>query len=255
MKKVLIKTFSEKHMKMMTDQVIKYENGEVVFSNMKRDQPFVKRMIQEGIIGQYGKKYYPSDGLKFMKQLKYQFNGSRMLATDIIEDDEKILKEKDIEYSLPKEAEGINQVAKKFINEISEARNSLKALGILRSGRLIQADYSEWLVSKILNIQLSENPVEKSFDAVDENGKKFQIKSRIVKNLDDNTSFDFQRFGKFDYLVSVFFTPRYDLVGLLKVPISAVKALSNKNKRRYSFRINQKILSDERVEKLIWKKD
>ena len=31
MKKVLIKTFSEKHMKMMTDQVIKYENGEVVF--------------------------------------------------------------------------------------------------------------------------------------------------------------------------------------------------------------------------------
>ena len=35
-----------------------------------------------------------------------------MLATDIIEDDEKILKEKDIEYSLPKEAEGINQVAK-----------------------------------------------------------------------------------------------------------------------------------------------
>ena len=77
----------------MTDQVIKYENGEVVFSKMKRDQPFVKRMIQEGIIGQYGKKYYPSDGLKFMKQLKYQFNGSRMLATDIIEDDEKILKE------------------------------------------------------------------------------------------------------------------------------------------------------------------
>ena len=72
------------------------------------------------------------------------------------------MKEKDIEYSLPKEAEGINQVAKKIINEISEARNSLKDLGILRSGRPIQADYSEWLVSKILNIQLSENPVEKS---------------------------------------------------------------------------------------------
>ena len=76
-----------------------------------------------------------------------------------------------------------------------------------------------------------------------------------MKNLNDNTSFDFQRFGKFDYLVSVFFTPRYDLIGLLKVPISLVKALSNKNKRRYSFRINQNTLSDERVEKLIWKKD
>jgi len=167
----------------------------------------------------------------------------------------KIFEEKNLEYSLPKEAEGINQVAKKFINDISEARDNLKALGILRSGRLIQADYSEWLVSKILNIQLSDNPVEKSFDAIDEYGEKYQIKSRIVKTLDDNTSFDFQRFGKFDYLVSVFFSQSYDLIGLLKVPISAVKELSNKTKRRYSFRINNKTLSDERVERLIWKKD
>ena len=74
-----------------------------------------------------------------------------------------------------------------------------------------------------------------------------------MKSLDDNTSFDFQRFGRFDYLVSVFFNPTYDLVGLLKVPISAVKDLSNKTKRRYSFRINNKTLSDERVERLIWK--
>ena len=118
-----------------------------------------------------------------------------------------------------------------------------------------RADYSEWLASKILNIRLSDNPVEKSFDAIDEYGKKYQIKSRIVKSLDDNTSFDFQRFGKFDYLVSVFFSQSYDLIGLLKVPISAVNDLSNKTKRRYSFRINNKTLSDERVERLIWKKN
>ena len=102
---------------------------------------------------------------------------------------------------------------------------------------------------------MSDNPVEKSFDAIDEYGKKYQIKSRIVKSLDDNTSFDFQRFGKFDYLVSVFFSQSYDLIGLLKVPISAVNDLSNKTKRRYSFRINNKTLSDERVERLIWKKN
>jgi len=84
--RVLIKVYSEKHRKMMTDQVIKYENGEVVFSKMKRNQPFVNDMIQEGIIGEYGEKYFPTDGLDFMKQLKNHFNGSRVVATDIIED-------------------------------------------------------------------------------------------------------------------------------------------------------------------------
>ena len=91
MKKVLIKTFSEKHRKMMTSTVVKYERGEVVFSKLKADQPFVNEMIQEGIIGEYGKKYFPKDGMKFLEQLKFQFNGSRMVASDIIEDDEKNL--------------------------------------------------------------------------------------------------------------------------------------------------------------------
>ena len=91
MKKVLIKTFSEKHRKMMTSTVVKYERGEVVFSKLKADQPFVNKMIQEGIIGEFGKRYFPKDGMKFLEQLKFQFNGSRMVASDIIEDDEKNL--------------------------------------------------------------------------------------------------------------------------------------------------------------------
>ena len=91
MKKVLIKTFSEKHRKVMTSTVVKYERGEVVFSKLKADQPFVNEMIQKGIIGEYGKRYFPKDGMKFLEQLKFQFNGSRMVASDIIEDDEKNL--------------------------------------------------------------------------------------------------------------------------------------------------------------------
>ena len=76
MKRVLIKTFSEKHRKMMTWTVVKE----------KYLQSFVNDMIQEGIIGEYGERYFPTDGLDFMKQLKKHFNGSRMVATDIIED-------------------------------------------------------------------------------------------------------------------------------------------------------------------------
>ena len=75
----------------MTSTVVKYERGEVVFSKLKADQPFVNEMIQKGIIGEYGKRYFPKDGMKFLEQLKFQFNGSRMVASDIIEDDEKNL--------------------------------------------------------------------------------------------------------------------------------------------------------------------
>jgi len=86
MKRVLIKTFSEKHRKMMTWTVVKYDRGEVVFSKEKYLQSFVNDMIQKGIIGEYGERYFPTDGLDFMKQLKNHFSGSRMVATDIIED-------------------------------------------------------------------------------------------------------------------------------------------------------------------------
>ena len=86
MKRVLIKILSERHLKMMTWTVVKYERGEVIFSKEKYLQSFVNDMIQEGIIGENGERYFPTDGLDFMKQLKNHFNGSRMVATDIIDD-------------------------------------------------------------------------------------------------------------------------------------------------------------------------
>ena len=70
----------------MTWTVVKYERGEVIFSKEKYLQSFVNDMIQEGIIGENGERYFPTDGLDFMKQLKNHFNGSRMVATDIIDD-------------------------------------------------------------------------------------------------------------------------------------------------------------------------
>ena len=86
MKRVLIKTFDKKHQKLMTWTVVKYENGEVVFSKLKAHQPFVNEMIQEGIIGENGERYFPTDGLDFMNQLKNHFNCHRMVASDVIDD-------------------------------------------------------------------------------------------------------------------------------------------------------------------------
>ena len=85
-KRVLIKTFDKKSQKLLTWTVVKYERGEIVFSKLKAHQPFVNEMIQEGIIGESGERFFPNDGLDFLKQLKNHFNGHRMVASDVIDD-------------------------------------------------------------------------------------------------------------------------------------------------------------------------
>ena len=93
--------------------------------------------------------------------------------------------------NLPEKTVEKLRTAQHFISVHLQSREGLEQLGILRTKRLLQADYSEWLVSQWLDLKLLENPVAKGFDARDSQGRKYQIKGRVVKTLGDNTSFDF----------------------------------------------------------------
>jgi hypothetical protein len=105
-------------------------------------------------------------------------------------------------------------------------------------------------------LHLSENPVEAIFDAWDSKGRTYQIKSRVVSRIDQNTSFDFKNLDdEFDYFAGVLFSHSFELLGLIRAPFQAVKDLSRQNQSRVSFRLNRKVLSDPRVEKLIWKSE
>ena len=56
----------------------------------------------------------------------------------------------------------------------------------------------------------------KGFDARDQ-GRKYQIKGRVVKTLGDNTSFDFKTLrNKFDFLVGVLLSPSMSLLGMIR---------------------------------------
>ena len=97
----------------------------------------------------------------------------------------------------------ILSVARHLICCYLEARVGLKELGVLRTERSLQSDYAEWLVAHRLGLTLSENAVERGFDARDVQGKTYQIKSRIVNDLSASTSFDFHDIEtRFDYLVA-----------------------------------------------------
>jgi hypothetical protein len=145
------------------------------------------------------------------------------------------------------------QSARHLIRRYLDAREGLTKLGILRSERTLQGDYAEWLVARLLDLQLSESSVEKGFDAKDSQDRTYQIKSRIVSDLSSRTSFDLgSPEFRFDYLVAVFFSPGFDVLGMLRVPYDVVVELGSQTSS--TFRLYWKGISslDSRMKRLTW---
>jgi len=132
---------------------------------------------------------------------------------------------------------GTNLEIQELITNYINSRDALKVAGILRTDRNLQGDYAEWIVAKKLNLALSESTIQKGFDAVDAEGKTYQIKSRMVYATDQQTSFDFQSLEhKFDYLIAVFFSKELDVIKIIKVRYQDVLENAVKNKTNYRFR-------------------
>ncbi|GBD09490.1 hypothetical protein HRbin22_01745 [Candidatus Thermoflexus japonica] len=145
------------------------------------------------------------------------------------------------------------ELARSFIKCYLAAREGLTRLGILRSERTLQADYAEWLVAGLLGLELASSGTQRGWDAIDPQGKTYQIKSRIVGNLDKNTSFDITTIDRpFDYLIGVFFSPELELLGVIRVPYDVVRELGSQNRNSFRFRWNKRIANDERIEKIVW---
>jgi hypothetical protein len=145
------------------------------------------------------------------------------------------------------------KLAQHFIKTHVYSREGLKELGILRSDVSLSAGYAEWIVAELLGLRLAESTVQKGYDAVNRKGQTYQIKSRTVKNLKQNTSFDITDIhNRFDYLIGVFFSKTLDLLGIIRVPYDAVVEMCRRNKNRNSFRWNKSVWSDSRIERLYW---
>ena len=134
------------------------------------------------------------------------------------------------------------------------ARGGLKELGILRSERSLEGDYAEWLVAKLLGLELSKTSIEKGVDARDANGKTYQIKSRKVRSISQNTSFDLRDIrSRFDYLIPVFFSPSLEVLAILRVPYDVVTELGSQTSSTFRFRWNRKCARHPRVERLFYR--
>jgi hypothetical protein len=144
-------------------------------------------------------------------------------------------------------------IARHFIQCYLAARSGLTALGILRSERHLQADYAEWLVAEYLHLQLATSTIQSVYDALDDQGLTYQIKSRIVRHPSQSTSFDFATIDKpFDYLVCVFFSPELEVLAIIRVPYQVVSELASRTNTTTRFRWNRQTANDPRIERLAW---
>ena len=133
------------------------------------------------------------------------------------------------------------------------AKHLINSYVAARSGRNLQGDYAEWLVAHFLEIELSDNPVEKAVDARDADGHTYQIKSRMVKPLTSPTSFDITDINAaFDYLIGVFFDTSFQVLGIIQSPYAVVKELGSQSSTTFRLRWNKKTQLDQRIERLFW---
>jgi len=115
----------------------------------------------------------------------------------------------------------IPELLRCFANILDE----LKERKVVRTRNNPVADYAEWLVTQQFRLSL-ERSSKRGYDAIDQNGKRYQIKSRrldptnkskllsVIRNLDTN---------EFDYLVGVLFNRDFTVKEAYKIPHSVIR--------------------------------
>ena len=107
-------------------------------------------------------------------------------------------------------------------------------------------DYTEWLVCRRMGLEMQANS-KKSYDAVDANKTRYQIKGRkdnrthvqfsSIRNLDDEQGFDF--------VIAVVFNDDYSIRIAVKIPHRIVRELAKRQAHTNSHIL---ILTDKAVE-------
>ncbi len=77
---------------------------------------------------------------------------------------------------------------------------------------------AELYVARELNLQLRDGPNEKGYDAIGEDGKRYEIKERNAQNVDLN-GYDF------DFVVLVNLDDNYQLFGMWKMGVETARKI------------------------------
>ena len=122
----------------------------------------------------------------------------------------------------------------------ADVLDELKVRGVVRTRNNPVADYAEWLVSQRMGFTISTGNT-KGHDAVDSEGRRYQIKGRRldathtsrqlspIRNLDN---------AEFDFLIAVLFDRDFKVIEAYQIPHAVIGAHA-----RFSSHVNGHILS------------
>ena len=119
---------------------------------------------------------------------------------------------------------------KKAINVFAHLFNKLEVAGIVRSRRVV-GDIGEYYACKRLNLELSNSLNQKGFDAIDIEGRTFEIKTRRVYQSDRRTS-ERRRLNKLEgksavYLIVVTIDRGFRCSGMWIMPIKNIENMKS----------------------------
>ena len=140
---------------------------------------------------------------------------------------------------------------KELLQLNSSILNELKRRRIVRTKNNPVGDYTEWIVSKGLGLELANNS-SVGYDGIDSEGIKIQIKGRRV--TPDNNSRQLGAIRKldeknFDQLAAVIFDENYDILNAVLIPHEVIKeyATYRSHVNAHILQLKGHILSDPRV--------
>ncbi len=123
-----------------------------------------------------------------------------------------------------------NKKIKKLLNKYTSIIEQLRKNKVIRTGKVV-ADYGEYIACKKLNLKLAGNSVNKGYDAIDTNGKKYEIKTRKATTWNKPSIFpvSLSQLSVTDFLIYIEFNNKWDVIKLLKIPVKKIK-INNYNR-------------------------
>lgn len=142
----------------------------------------------------------------------------------------------------------------RLLRDQFEILEELKKKGIIRTRNSPIADYAEWLVCKKMDMCLMKSST-KGLDAIDKNGKKYQIKTRHLISPSSSRQLGVIRNlgGKeFDRLIAVLFDKEFNIKEAYEIPAKIIGkyARYSKHQNGHILILRGMILKDKKIKRI-----
>lgn len=143
-----------------------------------------------------------------------------------------------------------SKTEKELMNMYKEVLYELKNREVVRTNNNPLGDYAEWLVNKTYGYQLEKNS-KAGFDAKDENGIRYQIKSRWERGSETKTGRELNvlrdyEMNLFDYLIALIFDNDFNVKEAYMIPYEIIPKYSkySDHQNGYIVYVSGPILTD-----------